>query len=85
MYYVYVLKSEKDGRRYIGSTAKLPQDRLEEHNANKGRFTRGHQPWKLWKVEKYTTKEEAQKREKFLKSEQGRRYLDSLEKYSGVV
>lgn len=32
MYYVYVLKSLKNNKKYIGSTSKSPKERLKEHN-----------------------------------------------------
>jgi len=34
MFYVYILKSEKDGKLYIGYTNDLKR-RLEEHNSGK--------------------------------------------------
>ncbi|PIS40679.1 MAG: hypothetical protein COT26_02095 [Candidatus Kerfeldbacteria bacterium CG08_land_8_20_14_0_20_43_14] len=74
MYYVYTLKSEKDGRHYVDITSKFPSVRLIEHNQNKSRFTRGHQPWVLLDYEQFQDKQLAMKREKFLKSGQGRKF-----------
>jgi predicted GIY-YIG superfamily endonuclease len=76
MFYVYILLSKKDRVRYIGSTSKQPIIRLAEHNSNKGSFTRGHQPWMLIYQEKFGDKVSAHKRELFLKSGQGRKWLD---------
>ncbi|MFH1207831.1 MAG: GIY-YIG nuclease family protein [Patescibacteria group bacterium] len=76
MFYVYILLSEKDGVRYIGCTSKQPLIRLAEHNSNKGNFTRGHQPWVLVHHEEFADKVAAHKREIFLKSGQGRKWVD---------
>jgi len=74
---IYVLVSLKDGRRYVGY-GKNAEERLKRHNMGGNRFTKGHRPWKLVYVESgYTSRSEAMKREKFLKSGKGREWLDS--------
>ena len=75
MYEVYVLKSEKDGIRYIGS-GKSALERLRRHNKGDYRFTKGHRPWRLIYKEVLNTRAEAMRREKFLKSGKGREWLD---------
>ena len=75
MFEVYVLKSIKDGIRYVGYGSSA-QQRLIKHNKGDHKFTKGHKPWKLLYTEKYETKTEAIKREKFLKSGKGREWLD---------
>jgi len=45
-YYVYVLKSELDGRLYKGHTSRLAE-RITEHNSGKTSSTKGYRPWKL--------------------------------------
>jgi putative endonuclease len=72
---VYVLRSEKDGIRYVGSGADA-EERLRRHNKGDYKFTKGHKPWKLIHKEEYNSRSEAVKRERFLKSGQGRKYLD---------
>jgi putative endonuclease len=52
MYYVYVLKSQKDGKAYIGSTADL-QRRLSEHNDGRVFSTRARVPFELVYYEAY--------------------------------
>ncbi|HBV33690.1 TPA: endonuclease [Patescibacteria group bacterium] len=74
---VYVLKSGRDGIRYVGSGADA-RTRLLRHNLGDYRFTKGHRPWMLIYEEQYETRSEAVKRELFLKSGQGRRFLDSI-------
>jgi putative endonuclease len=78
MYYIYVLRSLRNSKRYIGFTTKQPKERLEEHNFGGNKWTRGNKPFKLIYQESFANKTEAIKREKFLKSGQGRKYLDSI-------
>ena len=75
MYYVYVLWSDKLHKRYIGSTADI-EKRIAEHNRGCNKFTKGGIPWILVYQEEFTSKREALKREKFLKSGVGRAWLD---------
>ena len=73
-YYVYILKSKKDGRLYIGSTGDL-QRRVKEHNSGKVTSTKHRQPLTLLCYEAYRTKQEAEKREQFLKTSDGKKDL----------
>jgi len=77
MYYVYVIKSQSHDTRYVGTTDDIYK-RLNEHNLGKCRYTSGRRPWRLIYKEKYPTRGEAMKREKFLKSGQGRKFLDKI-------
>ncbi len=77
MYYIYVIYSIRHKTRYIGSTDNVLQ-RIREHNFGKCRYTSGRRPWKLIYKEEYETRKEAMGREKFLKSGQGRKYLDKI-------
>ncbi len=77
MYHTYVLFSKKLNKRYVGSTADV-QLRLNEHNSGHSRFTKGGIPWSLIYIEKFNTLSEARKRELFLKSGIGRKFLDNL-------
>uniref|UniRef100_A0A831YYU9 GIY-YIG nuclease family protein n=1 Tax=candidate division WWE3 bacterium TaxID=2053526 RepID=A0A831YYU9_UNCKA len=77
MYFVYVLKSLQFKTRYVGSTEDLNK-RLKEHNSGKVRYTKGRKPWELIWKEAYKTKTEAIKRERFLKTGQGRKFLDRI-------
>jgi len=78
MFNIYVLKSLKNGKRYVGYTSKSVQERFLEHNSGKNTFTRQNKPFMLIYSEEYKIKEEAMKRERFLKSGQGRKFLDNL-------
>ncbi len=67
MYYVYILKSKKVNRFYIGHTGNLKR-RLEEHNFGKTRSTKAFVPWEIVYIEKFLTKTEAYNRETEIKS-----------------
>ncbi|MEW6773888.1 MAG: GIY-YIG nuclease family protein [Bacteroidota bacterium] len=75
MYYVYVLYSEKYNKIYIGYTGNL-EERLKSHNelGNKG-WTIKYRPWVCFYTESFESKEEAMKRERWLKTGVGRRFI----------
>lgn len=66
MHYVYILKSRKDGKIYIGRTSDL-RKRLKEHNGNKNFSTNGRTPFVLIYYEAYNSIYDAINREKSLK------------------
>ena len=69
---MYVLRSESDSGFYIGFSTNL-RARLRQHQDG-GSFATSHRgPWKLIYYEAYTEREDAEGREKFLKSGAGRR------------
>ena len=74
MFYVYILLSNKDGMFYVGMTADLKR-RIQEHENGKVKSTKHRQPMKLICYEAYLTKNEAEKREIFLKSSDGKKDL----------
>ena len=74
MFYVYLLLSKKDNKFYIGLTRDLKK-RLKEHNAGKNKSTCYRKPLELIYFEAYKDKIDAQKREVFLKSGSGHRYI----------
>ena len=69
-YFVYVLKSQKDNKHYIGSTSNI-EKRLAFHNAGLQRSTRTRIPFLLIYYEEFATKQEALKRELYIKSLKG--------------
>ena len=76
MFIVYALRSLKNKKRYIGQTSKDVFKRLSEHNRNCNKWTRDNGPFRLIYFEEYSTRSDAIKREHFLKSGQGRKWLD---------
>lgn len=78
MHFIYVLKSSKNNKRYVGFTGKDPIVRLEEHMSGTNSWTRQNRPFTLVYQEEFDQEIEARKREKFLKSGQGRKFLDEI-------
>jgi putative endonuclease len=74
MYHVYMLKSEKDNNLYVGFTNNL-KERIILHNNGKVRSTKNRLPLKLIYYEACLNKDDATKREKYLKTSWGKRYL----------
>jgi putative endonuclease len=74
VFYVYVLRSESDSGFYIGFSTNL-RARLRQHQNGESFATKSRGPWKLIYYEAYTECEDAEGREKFLKSGAGRRFL----------
>ena len=64
----------KDKEFYIGYTQNL-QKRLREHNAKENFSTKSRLPLKLVYVETCSNKDDAKRREDYLKTTQGRRFL----------
>ena len=71
MYYVYILKSEKDNRLYVGKTKDLRR-RFSEHNSGKVISTKNRRPFELLFYEAFKNKTDAGKDELFFKSGYGR-------------
>jgi putative endonuclease len=78
MFIVYGLHSEKHNKIYIGFTSDL-EARLLSHNhlSTKG-YTIKYRPWKVIYTEEFLDKVSAMKREKELKSSNGRAFIRSL-------
>ena len=66
MFYVYVLKSKKDGKLYIGSTKDLKK-RHKEHQKGKSFSTKYRLPVKLVYYEAFHSEKDARAREVKLK------------------
>jgi putative endonuclease len=74
MHYVYVIKSLKDKKLYVGHTDDLKR-RFIEHNTGQVESTRLRKPFKLLYYEACNLLKDALKREKALKTGFGRAYL----------
>jgi putative endonuclease len=72
--YVYVLESQKDGKFYVGYTKDL-QKRLEEHNSGRVPSTKERRPMTLIYWEGCMSQKDATRREKYLKTTWGKRYI----------
>ncbi|MEK7585015.1 MAG: GIY-YIG nuclease family protein [Patescibacteria group bacterium] len=70
MWVVYILRSLKDGKYYVGSTSDLG-DRLKRHNAGGTPSTRHRRPLEIVYSEECRTRGEAVSREFKIKSYKG--------------
>ncbi len=73
-FYIYVLESKKDGKRYIGYTNNL-RKRIEEHNKGLTISTSYRLPVKLIYFEGCLNMQDAKRRERYLKTNVGRKFL----------
>jgi len=73
MYYVYILLL-KDNDLYKGYTADLKR-RIKEHKNGKVKSTKYKKPIRLIHYEAYLLKSDAERREAFLKTTEGRNLL----------
>ena len=73
-FYVYVLESINQRNLYIGHTTDL-RKRLKEHNQGLNFSTKSFRPWQLIYYEASINKKDAERIEKYLKTNQGKRLL----------
>jgi putative endonuclease len=82
MYYVYVLRSQIDGKFYVGFTEDLGQ-RLSAHNSGKNPSTQVRKPLDLIFYEAFVNKFDALRRERYFKTTKGKTTLvQMLREYS---
>src|SRR5574340_68500 len=70
MFFTYILKSQKDGKYYIGSTQNIDK-RIERHNAGYESSTKSRRQLDLVKMWSFRTTSEAMRKEYKLKSYKG--------------
>ena len=73
-YYVYVLISENDNKFYTGYTSDL-RKRVEEHNKGIVASTKNRRPLRLIYFEGCLNQQDSTRREKYLKSGNGKIYI----------
>lgn len=69
---VYILKSIKDKKLYVGYTTNL-KERLKKHKYGEVKATKNRRPLELVYCEKWESRDTARRREKYLKSLYGYR------------
>ncbi len=74
MFYVYLLESEEGNHLYTGYTSDLKK-RLREHNQGLNSSTKRYGRWRLIYYEASLNKDDARRREKYLKTTQGGRLI----------
>ncbi|MDZ7611347.1 MAG: GIY-YIG nuclease family protein [Candidatus Moranbacteria bacterium] len=77
MFYVYVLKSKKDNKLYIGFTSDLKR-RLAEHEKGKTNSTKLRLPLDLVYYEAHKSEADARRREKYFKTSKGKSSLKQM-------
>ncbi len=81
MHYVYVIQSSRDKKFYVGSTNDLKR-RVKQHNDGLVPATKRRRPLKLVYYEACISQNDAIRREKYLKTAWGKRYIKNrLEDY----
>lgn len=74
MFYVYCLDNEINDDLYFGYTKDLKR-RIKEHNQKLNFSTKRYSPWKLIYYEACVNDKDAKRREKYFKTNQGRRMM----------
>jgi len=77
MFYVYILRSKINGKFYIGSCRNL-EERVKRHNSGRCVYTKKYLPWELEYFEEYSTKKDAVRRERYLKSLKSRKIIKKI-------
>lgn len=76
MHYVYVLRSQSDGKLYTGCTSDL-RERIKQHNSGSVPSTAKRTPLDLIYYEACFHASDAYHREQYLKTAYGKRYIKS--------
>ncbi|MFC1823786.1 GIY-YIG nuclease family protein [Thermodesulfobacteriota bacterium] len=73
-YFVYILRSLRDGSYYVGSTQNL-DERFKRHNQGRSKYTKSKRPWELIYQEEYPDRSAAAKREMEIKRHKKREFI----------
>ena len=84
MYLVYVLKSLKDGKLYVGCTSDIKK-RIQYHNSGKVSSTKSRRPLNLIFHEEYNDRYQAYKTERYYKTAKGKKELKNKMEHCGIV
>ncbi|MBL7842810.1 MAG: GIY-YIG nuclease family protein [Cyclobacteriaceae bacterium] len=79
----YILYSSTAGKYYVGHTTEDLGERLRKHNSHHKGFTGKFNDWQVVYYEAFTTKEEAYKREREVKSWKSKKRVEHLIAGSG--
>ena len=83
MYYVYILKSKRDNKLYIGYSANLKK-RFSEHQSGQVTSTRPRKPFELIFYEAYKNSKDAKRREKYFKTSKGKTSIKTMLEFSVI-
>src|SRR5262245_1733277 len=79
MFHVYVLRSTKTGRRYVGSCEDL-DERFRRHNLGHSKATRHGVPWTLVHTETFSSRRSEERSVENDKTGRGREELDQKQR-----
>ncbi|KXK08105.1 MAG: GIY-YIG nuclease superfamily protein [Microgenomates bacterium OLB22] len=79
MGYIYILKSNKKNKYYIGSTKRSVAVKLLDHNVGRVISTKHDRPWSIVVTKEYATYSEARSVELRLKKLKRKDYLKKIE------
>ena len=77
MFFVYIIESQKDFSFYVGQCDDLDR-RMSKHNDGLSKYTSGKSPWRLKYFESYISRSEAIKREKQIKNQKSKMFIQAL-------
>jgi len=80
MFWLYILRSGRTGRFYVGSTDD-PDHRLRQHNGEipaLGRSTAAGRPWKLVFLARYASRSQAVAAERYVKRMKSKNWIEKL-------
>ena len=81
-YFVYILRSLQNGDLYVGSTENVVK-RFSLHNSGNVKSTKAYRPWELLEKRGCSSRSEAVRLERFLKTGQQKELLKK--KYGAVA
>jgi putative endonuclease len=81
MYYVYILRSQRDGKLYTGFSTNLKR-RIQEHKQKKTHTTARMGEITFIYYEAFISEKDAREREHYLKTTQGKRTLKLMLKHT---
>ncbi|MCX6149640.1 MAG: GIY-YIG nuclease family protein [Ignavibacteriales bacterium] len=74
---VYILHSSSVDKYYIGQTNNLER-RINDHNSGYSNFTKTGKPWTVVYSKEFTTRSEAMKFERKLKSSKSKLFIEKI-------
>jgi putative endonuclease len=81
MFYTYVLKSQKDKKLYIGYSSDL-KIRFAQHRRGEVESTKHRRPLNLIFYEAFQNEKDAQRRERYFKTDKGKSSLKQMIRFS---
>ncbi|OGS46216.1 MAG: hypothetical protein A2539_02945 [Elusimicrobia bacterium RIFOXYD2_FULL_34_15] len=76
-FFVYILQSESDGTYYVGYSGN-PEKRLLIHNSSVDSWSSRKKPWRIIYKEEFTNRSDAIIREKEIKRQKSRKFIEKL-------